>query len=190
MNRRILAGIFVVAGMAAAGCAGRGEAAGEQGSAEDREEAMLAFAECMREHGIDMPDPEEGSGRRPGLRIVRGDRINADPEEMEAAHEACEKHLEGVVQEISPEERAEMQDKAVEFAACMRDNGIDMPDPDFAPGETGAFRQRLGDEFDPDDPDFMAADEKCREEVFGGDGPPGTKGAGPAVVFGPGRAGS
>jgi hypothetical protein len=154
---------------------------------------MLAFAQCMREHGIDMPDPEvEGGGRRPGLRIVRGEQGADEPdrEKLEAAHKACEKHLDGVVQNISPEDRAEMQDKMVRFAACMREHGIDMPDPDFSGGERGGFRQRIGSsDFDPDDPDFQKADEACREEIFGGDGGPGGPGGGPFVQFSGPRSG-
>ncbi|HYZ92546.1 MAG TPA: hypothetical protein VFA34_09150 [Actinomycetota bacterium] len=166
--------------LAAAGCAGRGEATDDQASGKDGEEAMLAFAECMREHGIDVPDPEIGGGgeRRPGLRIVgpRNGGTKADRDKLDAAHDACEKHLEGVVQNITPEEREEMQDRMVRFAACMREHGIDMPDPEFS-GDGHGFRQRLGDNgFDPDDPDFQKADEACRDEVFDG------KGGGPGMI--------
>ena len=43
----------------------------------------------------------------------------------------------------------------------IRDNGYDMPDPDFTndgPGQGGA---QIGP-IDPDDPDFVSADEACR----------------------------
>lgn len=178
---RMVAIVCVAAGLAAAGCAGRGEATDAQSTTEEREEALLAFTECMREHGIDMPDPE--SGGRPGLRIVRGERTDASREEMEEAHEACEEHLEGAVQELTPEEESEMRDRMLAFAECMRENGVDMPDPDFSDSGGGAFRQRIGSAIDPDDPDFEAAQEKCSDEVFAGqDGPRG--GAGPRVFFG------
>ena len=47
---------------------------------------MLAHAECMREHGVDMPDPVfEGGG---GVR-QRGPDENVPPEKVEAAQKAC-----------------------------------------------------------------------------------------------------
>jgi hypothetical protein len=186
---RLLAAVVLVA-LAAAGCTGRGEAASAKGtpSPEDREEAILAFTECMREHGIDMPDPETSDDGRPGLRITRDEGANekVDREELEAARKACEKHLEGTFQQFSPEQRAEMQDRMVRFAECMRDHGIDMPDPDFSEsgGRVRAFQAGPGGGIDPDDPDFKKADEACRDEVFDGQGGPGGM-----LFFGPGRRG-
>jgi hypothetical protein len=50
------------------------------------------------------------------------------------------------------------------FARCMRDNGVaDYPDPDPS-GQPGAGH----DSFDPDDPTFKAANEKCRDLLPGG----------------------
>jgi hypothetical protein len=44
----------------------------------------------------------------------------------------------------------------------MRDEGIDMPDPDFS-GGGGLFRMGgPGSGIDPDDPDFRAAQETCQ----------------------------
>lgn len=172
--KRLFPLLLLMVALVAAGCAGRGEATGSGDEAADREEALLAFTECMREHGIDMPDPETREGGRGGIFIQRAGGSDQDREELDEAREACEEHLEGTFQEMSPEDRAEFQDKAVEFAACMRDHGIDMPDPDFSdagPG-MGGFRQRIAG-FDPDDPDFQEADEECRVQVWGADGGPG-----------------
>jgi hypothetical protein len=71
---------------------GGGDGAAADGAAdEDPQEAALEYARCMREHGIDMPDPGEG-----GL-VVRkepGKGSGADPEssKFRQAEEAC-KHL-------------------------------------------------------------------------------------------------
>lgn len=172
--KRLIPAVLLIGALAAAGCAGRGEATGSQNEAADREEALLAFTECMREQGVDLPDPQTGEGER-GLRIVHPESSGVGREELDKAREACAEHLEGTFQEHSAEERAEFQDRAVEFAQCMRSNGIDMPDPDFSDTDGprgGGFRQRI-EGFDPDDTDFQAADEECREEVFGADGGPG-----------------
>ena len=57
------------------------------------EEKLLDFARCMREHGIDMPDPGEGGML---FRVGGpGDADAIDPEEFEAAQEACQDLLPG-----------------------------------------------------------------------------------------------
>ena len=44
---------------------------------------------------------------------------------------------------------------------CMREHGIDMPDPQF--GESGAVQQRIGGPAStPTDPKFQAAQKACR----------------------------
>jgi hypothetical protein len=54
-----LAALALALVLVLAACGGEdGEA--EAASTGDRQEAMLAFAECMREQGIDVPDPQEG----------------------------------------------------------------------------------------------------------------------------------
>jgi hypothetical protein len=124
---------------------------GGGGRVDDSEfqDAMLEFAECMREHGIDMPDPEfdDGGG---GVRIGGpGEPDGGGPsqEEFEAADEACSPIMEDVRPDIqlTPEEQAEMQDEMVAVAQCMRDKGWNMPDPEV--GEGGEVRVQVG----PDD---------------------------------------
>jgi len=95
-------------------------------SSQSFDDYQLAFASCMREQGVDMPDPNaDGS-----IEAQSGDGF------MEAA-EACQDELgqppaaPGGGSEMSDEEqRAEW----LEIAACFRDNGIDVPDPQ--PGES------------------------------------------------------
>ena len=65
-------------------------------------------------------------------------------------------------------EVSEMEDLLVEYAGCMRDNGVDMPDPDFS---GGSVMIDLGIA-DPNDPTFQAADEACRS-ILAGFGPMG-----------------
>ncbi|HET9007289.1 MAG TPA: hypothetical protein VFQ04_11280, partial [Actinomycetes bacterium] len=63
----------------------------------DPQQAALDFARCMREHGVDMPDPQPAAGGGGGFGFeVRGD----DPEETEKfqeAEEACGDILEDAV---------------------------------------------------------------------------------------------
>jgi hypothetical protein len=155
-------------------------------SDEEAEQAMLDFAQCMRDHGIDMPDPDT-SGRGGGQVFIGpgGEGGNTqDMDEFQEADEACRPLIEGVIgepREMTPEEQAEMQDQMLAMAQCMRDHGIDMPDPEFDQGGNGGVvEQGLGD-VDPTSDEFQDAQEECAEEA-GLDGGPG---GGPTFGIGP-----
>jgi hypothetical protein len=63
-----------------------GPGGGEPMSQEDQEK-FLAFARCMREQGVPMPDPEFDGGR---VKLRMGDPSQRiDESKVEAAHEAC-----------------------------------------------------------------------------------------------------
>ena len=126
----------------------------------DREEALLEFAECMRENGVDMPDPqvEEGGGV-----LIRGPEGGPrNEEDFEAAMEECQELLPEEGGRFDEQQQAAMQDAMLEYAKCMRAEGIDMPDPEFS-GEGGA-RMTIGQGsgIDPNSDEFRAAEEKCR----------------------------
>jgi hypothetical protein len=145
-----------------------GGADGDVSDAE-AEEAMLEFAACMRENGVDMPDPElDGGG---GAIAIGPDGAAPDREAFEQADEACRHLMEDVMgapEEMTPEEQAEMEDQALAFAQCMRDNGVDMPDPQF--DGDGRVTQELA-AIDPDDESFQDAQDACAEEMGGAGGP-------------------
>jgi len=165
----------------------------------DPEQAFLDFTACMREHGIDMPDPEissAGGGFAFGITVEgsaeAGAPDNTEMEKMQEASEVCNHFLEGVVQEFERPDMSEMQDQMLAFAQCMRDHGVDMPDPVFSedggmsifgPGEEGTAI-----EIDPNDTTFQEAQEACNE-IFGGQGGVMTiTGGGPGggVIIAPG----
>ncbi|MGZ8611980.1 MAG: hypothetical protein ACXWX0_06895 [Actinomycetota bacterium] len=140
------------------------------------EEALQAFAECMRENGVeDFQDPQVDDDGRITFGIGRaagedgGPPSGEDRGVMQDAMEACQdllpQGLGGGPGGISAEDEAAFQDVMLEYAQCMRDHGVDMPDPDFSGG--GGFIG-MAEGADLDDPDFQAADEACRpilEEV-------------------------
>ncbi|MCZ6456614.1 MAG: hypothetical protein O6650_05120, partial [Actinobacteria bacterium] len=85
----------------------------------------------------------------------------------------CGDLIEGLISQIFRDiDQSEFQDSFLEFAVCMRDQGIDMPDPDFSggfgPGEGGG-RGLFGD-IDPQDPAFQEAAEECQGIFEGGFG--------------------
>jgi hypothetical protein len=147
----------------------------EEPAAADREQAnrdaMLAYAKCMREHGVDMPDPQPGER---GIRLRAPEGVTS--EEMEEAEGACRQHLDEIEPpELSEEQQKEFQEAALAHAQCMRDHGIDMPDPTFGEDGRAQIRIRRGDGAsgpEPGDPKFEKAQEACRDKLpFGGEGP-------------------
>lgn len=193
--KRQLAVLLFALGLVAAACGGDGAAstgvaslaatettlAGEDGTgvAEvDQERAMLDFASCLRDNGIDIDDPtvdSDGNVQFGGFRAA-AQSGELDPAAMEAAFASCQDHLEGIAlgRGGGDFDRTELEDTLVAYAACMRDNGYDMPDPDFSgsgpsggePGQGGPFGA-----IDRDDPDFVAAQEACQDLLSGFRGP-------------------
>ncbi len=113
------------------GNTGDGKAA-DNASDEDK---MRDFAKCMREHGIDMPDPQTNADGK-GTFSMGGTREGMDEGKMKAANDACRKLLPngGEMKPPTPEEL----DKMRKDAKCMRDHGVDFPDPDPT-GKGGAI---------------------------------------------------
>jgi hypothetical protein len=133
------------------------------------EETLLEFAACMRDNGIDdFEDPTFGADGTPEFNLRgAGSGAEADRDEMRAAFEACQVHLEGLAFGPGSVDVTEVEDTLVDFAACMRDNGYDMPDPDLSNfgqggGEGGGL---FGGQLDREDADFISALEEC-EHIF------------------------
>lgn len=131
---------------------------------EDPQEAALKWAKCMREHGINVQDPEfDGQGR--GMFRAGGPGSGVDPrsERFQEAREACGTPFgDNGPPQLSEEDRAALQESLLEFAKCMREHGIDMPDPQFGEGGGGLFRfGGPGSGVDPESPRFQQAQEAC-----------------------------
>ncbi|WP_051771857.1 hypothetical protein [Saccharothrix sp. NRRL B-16314] len=133
---------------------GVADVAGPSSSAElSQEERSQEFAQCMRDNGVDMPDPDPTGGKAGGFGKV--DRTDPD---FERAVDACREFLPGGgdLSKLDPEKLEQLR----VFAQCMRDNGVDIPDPDPAGGKLGG----LGT-VDRDSPAFKAALTACRDKL-------------------------
>jgi hypothetical protein len=152
----------LVCGLALTAC-GAEEPATEGDRRTEAREAMLAFAKCMRDQGIDMPDPTFDGGRV----TQRGPEERVPPEKMRKADEACRKHREEIEPpELSPEQQEEMKEAALAHAQCMREQGLEnFPDPTFDEDGGAQIRIGPGTGLDPDDPKFQAAERACRDEL-------------------------
>ena len=130
------------------------------------ETQALEFSECMRDQGLDFPDPmvdADGSLSMDELDMtVFGSTPEEIRENLETAMDACAEHLEGVsFGGAELPDLVELQDTFLEFTTCMRDNGYDIPDPDFSGGGVGGFFE-MGDNIDPNDPAFQSAMSECQ----------------------------
>jgi hypothetical protein len=129
----------------------------------DMAEKMRKFASCMREHGIDMPDPEVDSEGRVRMQIGEGPNEGGTPpdrEKFEAAQKECQQYLPngGEPPKLDPEQVEKMR----QFAKCMRENGVpDFPDPEADGGLRIQFGNGTG--IDPNSQTFKDAEAKCEQ---------------------------
>jgi len=133
--------------------AGSGTGTSTAATASDKQEAALKWAQCMREHGVDMPDPEVDDKGRMRVQMRGGPGANA-----EQAQKACQSLMEQIgPADLSLEERQQAEQAMLAFARCMRAHGQDVPDP--VPGEGIRIRRTH------DDPAFEAAQEACQDKL-------------------------
>ena len=135
------------------------QAGGEE--EQDPQERALAFAKCMREHGVDMPDPEFGADGSLRMRLGGPGTGKVDREQLDQAMEACRSLAPSGGGGKRPKHDPEVQKLLLAFAKCMREHGIEnFPDP----GADGGLILRAGEEsgINPDSPEFKAAEEACR----------------------------
>jgi hypothetical protein len=146
---------------------------------QDMRQAALKYAKCMRQHGVDMPDPQFNGGRMT-MQLGGPGASPADKPTMDRAQKACQKIMETVKPPpMSKAQIAKTRKAALKMAQCMREHGYDFPDPQFGPN--GEMRQRVGPQkgMSPDDPRFQQAMQTC-SKTSGGPG---------GLRFGTSRAG-
>lgn len=171
MTRRYVAVATVALAVLAGACSGGGDQEsggvasidGERASSKtkpgakrDPEEAALAYAKCMRANGVDLPDPDAN-----GMFAIEPDTPLPDQAAMEKGDQACKAEREAMRGSIGEPDR-DFQDKALAMSRCMREHGIDMPDPTLSDDGSAAV------EVDPDQverPEFKQAQETCRKKV-------------------------
>jgi len=183
---------LVVASLVAAGCGGSSGTSGGRvahvGSTQtttttekawtgkSKREALVAFAACMRSHGLPkFPDPEVVPG---GMRLSLGSENGIDPNspQFKNAQKACRGLLPNGGEE-TPQEQAKQMRQALDYAACMRAHGVPkFPDPKAS--SDGGIEWGSGPPagVDPNGPQFEAALKVCNELVPGARAPLGRGG--------------
>jgi len=141
--------------LALSGCGSGGDTVqtGAAASKSSREDQGVKFAQCLREHGVDVEDPEPGKGIR-----ITG---HLPKSQVDKAMEDCRKY--DPVQNGDASADPELEQKVRKLAQCMRDNGVeDFPDP-----KNGGIQITKDI---ADDPDFAKAQKKCDKYAPSGSG--------------------
>ncbi len=173
---------MVGAGVGLGAC---GSSSPSQSAAGNKAAGGLAFAQCMRAHGVpNFPDPSNGSGG--GLQIqlsqkagsgaslsVNGVAVSSPA--FQSAMQSCRSKLPNGGH--PPPLSASRKQAMLRFSQCMRTHGVtNFPDPTF--GSNGGVRIAFGPSsgIDPRSPSFQAAQRACASTGAGF----GFKTAGPA----------
>jgi hypothetical protein len=151
---RVLAALAAGVTLLAAACGGGGGSPSASGSS--AHEKLVAFAECMRSHGVpDWPDPlPQGGFPR------KGDHTPL----FDSAWQFCQ-HLLPPPQPPNAAQQAQQMAHGLKFARCMRSHGIPgFPDPSAA-GDGLSFPLPPG--FDWNSPRVQAAQNACKRDSKG-----------------------
>jgi len=141
----------------------------------DPEQALLRFAECMRDNGLpDFVDPTvDATGTVQWRQMFADSGIDPASDDFQQGLDVCRHHFEGLAfggggGGFDP---TEVQDTLLGFAQCLRAEGIEVDDPELSRLVTGTGdnpgTRLFGPAFDPTDPDVQAAVEACRGELGG-----------------------
>src|SRR5262245_27527086 len=79
----------------------------------------LAFARCLREHGVPMPDPDP---------TIQWGNLNQLPQ-WDTAYQLC-RQLEPASDGVGNPPSARELEQLRTYAVCMREHGVEMADPD------------------------------------------------------------
>ncbi len=163
MRKLTVSGLLAILVLTLSACGGEDPSSAQGG--EDDDAARIAFAGCMRDHGIQVADPSS-AGNGP-TRITSTGRMT--PEKLEAAEKECRRKFpDGAPKPPSQAEQQEFQDAAFKFSACMRSKGVNMPDPKVDGGRITMAIRKGTPGFDPRSPRFQAAQKACQKLMPGG----------------------
>ena len=143
-------------------------------SPRERDAAFRKFTQCMRDHGVEMQDPQIGDDGSFTITAQADAAAGTGPADsgFGEANKECNKYLDGVINggdEDGPsaEEIEKIQRSALKFARCMREAGFDFPDPQFDSGPGGGGMVMIGgpgeSSINPSDPTVQAAMERCQK---------------------------
>lgn len=114
----------IIASLAACTAAAPGVDTKTPGAEQSFEDWQLAFSSCMRDEGVDLPDPGSDGSSEFTLDGI-------DPEAFETASASCQDRLGPPPAPAGGGASGSDDTDAtrLQLAECLRDNGFDVPDP-------------------------------------------------------------
>tara|TARA_Y100000590_G_scaffold332746_1_gene378337 strand:- start:1031 stop:1675 length:645 start_codon:yes stop_codon:yes gene_type:complete len=116
------------------------------------EEIATEFTSCMRDNGFSVADPELNADGTINIEKIRTEIMsnvgnNANTERRQGAFRDCVPILQNATfaQPREEEDIIVLQDRLLEMAECLRDDGVNVPDPDFSGGIRSGMMSMLGD---------------------------------------------
>ncbi|WP_152617560.1 hypothetical protein [Phaeacidiphilus oryzae] len=107
-------------GVASVGSAKAGATVSASAAATDRTGQLLQFASCMRQHGVNVADPQAGAQN---VQLPAGTKGDASTQQ---ALQTCQHYL-GAGSKDGTDPAA--QARAVALARCLRQHGVNVADP-------------------------------------------------------------
>jgi hypothetical protein len=161
--------LVTATGVSACGSSSPSAAGSTSGRADPANSSRaLAFARCMRSHGIsNFPDPTGGKlqlqvQKSPNSTSVNGVEVNGPA--FKSAMQACHSYLPNGGHPTAAQ-TAKVKSQALAMSRCMRSHGVpNFPDPQFQTGPGGAVGVGIrlsGTGIDPNLPAFKAAQQAC-----------------------------
>jgi hypothetical protein len=136
----------------------------------DDRNVLVAFAVCMRRHGLPkFPDPRADSN---GYHLRYGAENGIDPgsSQFTNAQQACKKLLPNGGRQSSQEQAKELQ-AGLEYARCMRAHAVpNFPDPKVSSDGAIEFGMGAQSHVNPSSPSVKAAERACQHLLPGSGG--------------------
>lgn len=161
-----MVGLFALAGCSSSSESGVATAGGGSGepavspsasATVSGDDQRLAFVRCLRENGVDIPD--DGLSGGPGS-------IDLQSTKVQDALTACQDQAPDMGGDgpLGPMSEAQ-QNQFIELAGCLRDEGLDVPDPTFTADGRLDLGSLVSSGINPSDPEVRAALQTCSEKV-------------------------
>jgi hypothetical protein len=161
--------LAVTAGIAllttAAACGG-GSSTGSAGSsatgASTTYAKELAYAQCMRSHGVpNFPDPNSN-----GTFSINGNSVNLHSAQAQSAQKACS----SLAPHFTQAQQAQASSQMLKYSQCMRSHGVpNFPDPNSKGQISQSFKKGSGG-VNPQSPQYQSAQRDCRSLMPGAPG--------------------
>jgi hypothetical protein len=163
----MLAGVAGFSLFVSAGCGSGSGSSGSRSQNNSRLGPLVAFAACMRTHGLpNFPDPKAYGN---GYRLTIGSETGIDPSspQFKNAQQACRKLLPNGGNQ-TPQERAKQLQEALGYAVCVRSHGVPgFPDPKVSSNGGIEIGPGPNSNLNPNSPQLKAAENACRHLLPG-----------------------